>query len=149
MKRETTELLVGVFVVVGILCAGYMSVHLGKMQLGGSNEYTLLAKFDSVSGLKRWADVEISGIKVGRVADLSLDMEDQVAVVRLRIDRSIKVGDDVIASVKTSGLIGDKYIKLTPGGSLEYLGDGDVITETESAVDLEALISKYAFGEVE
>ena len=90
--------------------------------------------------------MDIAGIKVGRVSALVLDQEDQVAVVTMKIRNEIKLGDDVIASVKTSGLIGDKYIKLTLGGSDDYLEDGDIITETESSIDLEELISKYVFG---
>ncbi len=146
MKREVAEFLVGVFVLAGLLCVGYLSIKLGKLDVMASDYYTLKARFISVAGVKKGASVQISGIQVGRVTKLTLDMEDQVAVVEMQIDPSIQVGDDVIASIKTSGLIGDRYVVLTPGGSLDYLKDGDFITETESPTDLTDLIGKYAFG---
>ena len=149
MKIEAVEILVGCFVLVGLACIGYMTVKLGKIEILQDDNYTLKARFTSVSGLKDWADVEISGISVGRVSDLYLEPEEQLAVVEMRIRNDIRIGDDVIASIRTSGLIGDKYIKLTPGGSEEYLNDGDYITETEPPVNIEELISKYVFGAAE
>jgi phospholipid/cholesterol/gamma-HCH transport system substrate-binding protein len=101
-----------------------------------------------VSGLKAGAQVEIAGVEVGQVDSISLDPKDNVAMVRLKIKKNITLSDDVIASVKTSGLIGDKFIKLSPGGSDDILEPGNTITDTESALDIEELISKYAFGEV-
>jgi len=118
------------------------------MELLGSEHYFLLARFNSVTGLETGARVEIAGVQVGQVDDISLHLEDQVAMVRLKIKKEVVLTDDVIASVKTTGLIGDKYIKLSPGGSEEKLGPGDLITETESALDIEELVSKYAFGDV-
>jgi phospholipid/cholesterol/gamma-HCH transport system substrate-binding protein len=88
-------------------------------------------------------------VQVGQVTQISLDPEEQVAIVRMKIIKDVVLTDDVIASVKTSGLIGDKYIKLSPGGSDEILKDGEMITETESSLDIEELVSKYAFGDVE
>ena len=149
MNQKVAEILVGIFVLAGCICIGYMTVKLGKMEVFESDHYTLYAKFDSITGLKSATNVDIAGIKVGRVSKLVLDQEDQVAVVTMKIRNDIKLGDDVIASVKTSGLIGDKYIKLTLGGSEDYLEDGDTITETESSIDLEELISKYVFGGVD
>jgi phospholipid/cholesterol/gamma-HCH transport system substrate-binding protein len=148
MKKASVELAVGVFVLIGILCIGYLTIKLGKMELLGDNHYQLLARFDNVSGLKVGASVEIAGVSVGKVDAISLEPERLVARVRLKIDRRVQLHDDVIASVKTAGLIGDKYIKLTPGGAGTMLEPGDEITETESAVDLEELISKYVFGGV-
>lgn len=148
MKKASVELAVGVFVLIGILCIGYLTIKLGKMELLGDNHYQLLARFDNVSGLKVGASVEIAGVSVGKVDAISLEPERLVARVRLKIDRRVQLHDDVIASVKTAGLIGDKYIKLTPGGGGTMLEPGDEITETESAVDLEELISKYVFGGV-
>lgn len=139
---------VGIFVLIGIICVGYLTIRLGKMQLIGGNYYDLNARFMSVSGLKSGAQVEMAGVQIGQVESIELDYEQQVAVVNLKIDKSVELTDDVIASVKTSGLIGDKYINLTPGGSDEILKSGDAITETESALDLEELISKYVFGDV-
>jgi phospholipid/cholesterol/gamma-HCH transport system substrate-binding protein len=148
MKKSSVELAVGVFVLIGILCIGYLTIKLGKMELLGDSHYSLSARFDSVSGLKVGASVEMAGVPVGKVAAIVLDPERLVARVRLKIDRQVQLHDDVIASVKTAGLIGDKYIKLTPGGSGIMLEPEDEITETESAVDLEELISKYVFGGV-
>jgi phospholipid/cholesterol/gamma-HCH transport system substrate-binding protein len=116
------------------------------MELIGGNYYHLLARFNSVSGLKAGAQVEISGVQVGQVDDINLDVKQMVAVVDLKIRKNIQLTDDTIASVKTAGLIGDKYIKISPGGSDDILKPGGTIEETESAIDLEELISKYVFG---
>lgn len=148
MKRSTAEIWVGIFVLIGILSIGYLTVRLGKMEWLGDNYYPLFAKFHSVSGLKAGTQVEMAGVQIGRVDSIRLDREKKIAIVTLKIQRDIELTDDVIASVKTSGLIGDKYIKLSPGGSEAVLKAGDYITETESAVDLEELISKYVFGKV-
>ncbi len=148
MKRSSIELLVGFFVLIGILCIGYLTIHLGQMEWFGGKYYRLHAQFQSVSGLKPGTHVEIAGVQVGMVDAITLDLENQVARVTLKIQKNVELTDDVIASVKTSGLIGDKYIKLSPGGSDIVLKSGDYITETESAIDLEELISKYVFGKV-
>jgi len=147
MKKTSIEIAVGVFVLVGILCVAYLTVQLGKMELLGGNYYTVNARFQSVSGLKSGALVELAGVQVGQVEAINLDPVQQVAIVAMKVNNSVKLTDDVIASVKTSGLIGDKYINLTPGGSEQALKPGDTITDTESAVDLEELISKYVFGD--
>ena len=148
MKKSSIELGVGIFVLIGLMCVGYLTIRLGKVQLLDDKYYDLNARFQSVTGLKVGASVEIAGVPVGEVDAISLDHEEQVARVRLKIKKDVVLSDDVIASVKTSGLIGDKYIKLSPGGSDEILKPGDTITETESALDIEELISKYAFGGV-
>ena len=149
MKKTSLELGVGIFVLIGILCVGYLTIRLGKMELLGDAHYYLKARFLSVAGLKKGAQVVIAGVKVGQVDEISLDPEEQVAMVRIKILKEVVLTDDVIASVKTSGLIGDKYIKLSPGGSDEILRNGDLITETESSLDIEELVSKYAFGDLE
>ena len=148
MKRTSVETAVGVFVLIGILCIGYLTIKLGKMELFGGDYYELTANFDSVSGLKAGADVELAGVRIGQVDSIELDQETDTAMVRLKIRKGVKISDDAIASVKTSGLIGDKYIKITPGGSEDYLQPGDNISDTESALDIEELISKYVFGKV-
>jgi len=146
MKRSTIDIAVGLFVLIGILCIGYLAIRLGKMEVLGGDNYPLYARFESVSGLKAGASIEMAGVPIGHVDTITLDIERQVAVVKMKIQKEIVLTDDVIASVKTAGLIGDKYIKVSPGGSEDQLKPGDVITETESAVDLEELISKYVFG---
>lgn len=143
-SRETV---VGFFVMVGLICVAYLTVKLGRMELFNSEGYILQASFSSVSGLRSGAEVDIAGVRVGRVKNIRLN-ENYQAVVELQMDSNVKLTDDVIASVKTSGLIGDKYISLEPGGSGEMLKNGDEITDTESAVDIESLISKYVFGKV-
>ncbi len=148
MKRTSVETAVGVFVLIGILCIGYLTIKLGKMELFGGDYYQLTARFDSVSGLKAGADVEVAGVQVGKVGSIALDQEEYVAVVTLKIRKGVRISDDAIASIKTAGLIGDKFVKITPGGSEDYLGPGDTITDTESALDIEELISKYVFGKV-
>lgn len=149
MKKYAMETVVGVFVFIGILGIAYMTINFAEVDFLGEKSYTLLAKFNTVSGLKTGAAVEMVGLKVGRVEKFTLDQENQRAVVELSINNGIKVYDDAIASIKTSGLIGDKLINLDPGGSDDLLGPGDTITETESPLDLQELISKYAFGDVE
>ena len=118
------------------------------MDIIGDDHYYLEAQFESVSGLKEGSRVELAGVPVGKVEAIDLEPKRQVAKVRLKIQGHVELTDDVIASVKTAGLIGDKYIRLLPGGSDLALQDGDIITETESALDLEELISKYVFGGV-
>jgi len=148
MKTGRLETIVGIFILIGILCVGYLTVKLGRIDLFGSDNYYLSARFQSVSGLKKGARVEIAGVPVGAVDEISLDREKQVALVRFKIKKNVILTDDVIASVKTSGLIGDKYIMFSPGGSDMLLENGDIIEETESVLDIEALISKFAFGGV-
>jgi phospholipid/cholesterol/gamma-HCH transport system substrate-binding protein len=149
MKESPLEITVGVFVLIGLACVAYLTVRLGKMELLGGDYYLLRARFASVSGLKDGAIVEMAGVQIGQVERIDLDPEEQVAVVALKIDRQVVLTDDVIASVKTSGLIGDKYIRLEPGGSDVILEPDDLIIETESSIDLEEMIGKYAFGSVD
>ncbi|MBW1901930.1 MAG: outer membrane lipid asymmetry maintenance protein MlaD [Deltaproteobacteria bacterium] len=148
MKKYSNETAVGIFVIIGLLCVGYMTVKLGDVSLFGDDTYSLYARFNSVSGLRAGNTIEMLGIEIGRVAGLEMDQEDQVAVVELKIKKGIKIFDDGIASIKTAGLIGDKYVSIDAGGLDEILNPGDTITDTESPVDIGDLISKYAFGDV-
>ena len=149
MKKYSQETIVGIFIVIGLLCIGYMTIKLGKIPMFGGDYYTLYARFSSVSGLRVDSPVEIGGIEVGRVEQLNIDQDKQISVVTLRIEKGIKVYEDAIASIKTSGLIGDKLVKIDPGGGGDILKPGGTITETNSPVEIEDLISKYAFGDVE
>jgi phospholipid/cholesterol/gamma-HCH transport system substrate-binding protein len=149
MKKGNLELVVGIFMLIGIVCLGYLSVKLGKMELVGGDTYPLYAEFDSVSGLKQGAFVEIAGVEVGRVATIVFVPDKGVARVNLRITSGVKLQDDVIAAVRTRGIIGDKFLKLKPGGSDKLLSPGGRIRETESSVDIEELLSKYIHGKVE
>lgn len=144
MKRYTTELIVGVFVVIGVIVMAYISVTLGDIELFGRRGYTVYALFESTSGLKEGADIEIAGVLIGKVEKIRLD--GSFALVEMRIDSGVNITEDVIASVRTRGIIGERFIKLTPGGSDESLKPGDKIIDTESSVDIEELISKYIFS---
>ena len=150
MKKYAMETAVGIFVVIGLLCIGYMTVKLGNIGLFGDDSYPIIARFTSVSGLRDGSAVQMLGIEIGRVEKLTMDQEKQVAVVEFRIKKGIKIYDDAIASIKTEGLIGDRYVSIDPGGgSDELLKPGGVIIETESPTDIQELISKYAFGDVQ
>lgn len=148
MKKYTMETTVGIFLVFGLLCVGYLTVKLGHVSLFGDNAYSLFARFTSVTGLRAGSLVYISGIEVGRVEKLAMDQEKQKAVAEIRIRNDIKVFDDAIASIKTEGLIGDMHLSIDPGGAGTLLKPGGTITDTQSAVNIADLISKYAFGEV-
>lgn len=150
MNMVKLEMMVGSFMLIGILCLGYVSIKLGKMEIMGGDFYSISARFDSVSGLKPGASVEVAGVEVGKVDRIALDAKsgDQ-ALAYLKIKSGVKITDDVIASVRTSGIIGDKFIKLRPGGSDKMLKNNDMIRETESAIDIEELVSKFIHGKVE
>ena len=150
MNMIKLEMMVGTFMLVGILCLGYVSIKLGKMEFGGGDFYAVTASFDSVSGLKPGARVEVAGVEVGKVDKIMLDAKSgDRALAYLKIKTGVKITDDVIASVRTSGIIGDKFIKLRPGGSEKMLKNNDKIRETESAIDIEELVSKFIHGKVE
>jgi phospholipid/cholesterol/gamma-HCH transport system substrate-binding protein len=148
MKKYAMETIVGVFVIFGLLCVGYMTVKLGKVDLLTNDSYSLIAKFTTVTGLRIGSPVNILGIEVGRVEKITMDQESLKAVVKISVKKDIKIYDDAIASIKTEGLIGDKYLSIDPGGGGNRLANNGVITDTQAGVDIEQLISKYAFGEV-
>ena len=148
MKKGSVELAVGLFVLIGIVSVGYLAIRLGQMEIVGGNYYNVSARFRSISGLKVGADIEMAGVPIGQVDDIGLDLERQVAVVRFKIKKAIPLSEDVIASIKTAGLIGDKYIRLTPGVSDIRLQPGGMISQTEPVLDIEDLVSKYVFGKV-
>lgn len=150
MNMAKLELTVGAFMLIGILCLGYLSIKLGKMELLGGNYYRISAQFDSVSGLKNGARVEVAGVEVGAVEKIGLSsVGGDTATVTIKIRDGVKITDDVIASVRTSGIIGDKFIKLKPGGSDQMLKNGSKIRETESSIDIEELVSKFIHGKVD
>jgi phospholipid/cholesterol/gamma-HCH transport system substrate-binding protein len=147
MKKYSMETAVGLFVLAGLLCVGYLTIKLGKLEVIGGATYVVKARFTDVTGLKERANVELAGVRVGQVDAIALS-PDGTALVSLKLDDSVHLTDDAIASIKTSGLIGDKFVKLSPGGSGKPIGPGGLLTETESAVDLGDLIGKYVFGGV-
>jgi phospholipid/cholesterol/gamma-HCH transport system substrate-binding protein len=147
MKKFDLELAVGVFLLIGILCLAYISIKLGRLEVISGRYYTVSADFNNDGGIKPGSSVEIAGVEVGRVKRVSLG-KDYQATVELEIKENVKVQEDAIASIKTKGLIGERYVQITPGGSEKILSNGGKIRETESAVDIEEIIAKYVFGKV-
>lgn len=141
------EIMVGIFVTIGLLAMGYVSIRLGKIDFLNRSEYVVYATFSNVSGLKKKAPVTMSGVEIGRVESITLDSNGR-AKVALRIQKDVKLSEDCIASIKTMGIIGDKYIAVSQGGLDSYIGPGGFITETLPPLDVEELVSKYVFGKV-
>jgi phospholipid/cholesterol/gamma-HCH transport system substrate-binding protein len=146
MRKFDLELTVGLFIIAGIICLGYLSIRLGKMEVLGEKGYEVYAVFSNVGGLKVGSSIEIAGVPVGRVRDIALRNYEARTV--LNLPNGLKIQEDAIASIKTKGLIGEKYVDITPGGSEKVLKPGDQIRETQPAVDMEELISKFVFGKI-
>ena len=147
MRKLNIELAVGLFIIAGIICLGYLSIKLGKMEFFGGEGYEIQAIFSDTGGLRTGSAVEIAGVEVGRVKRIRL--EDYEARVFIKLNQSLKIQEDSIASIKTKGLIGEKYVEITPGGAEEIIEPGGMIQDTQPAVDLEELVAKYVFGKVE
>ncbi len=146
MERTRVNITVGLFVLLGVLALGYLSVKLGRVSFLGGGGYVVFAEFPSVGGLKPGSTVEIAGVEVGRVE--SIGLKNYEALVTLRINSGVKLQEDSIASIKTKGLIGERYLRLSPGGSDKIIEPGGRIREVEAPVDFEELLSKYIFGKV-
>lgn len=146
MKKFDLELAVGLFVIAGIVCLGYLSIKLGKLEIVGERGYEIYGVFSSVGGLKVGAGVEIAGVTVGRVKTITL--KDYQAYVVLNFPKNLKIQEDAIASIRTRGLIGEKYVDITPGASEKDIEPGGRIRETQPPVDIEELISKFVFGKI-
>ena len=145
MKRATIEMAVGLFLVAGFLSFIYLTVKLGDIEYFADETYQVKASFNSISGLKEGALVEIAGVKVGKVTSIQLNNDEYEAEVLLEINKGVKLQDDSIAAIRTAGIIGDRFVNIKPGGSDIYIEDGDELEETESAISLEELVSKYMF----
>jgi len=139
-----TEAMVGLFLLAGIACLGYLSIRLGKLEIMRGDTVSVVAEFSSVAGLKAGAGVEIAGVEVGRIDSIAI--RDYKAVVRMEVRKGIALQEDAIASIRTRGLIGDKYVSISPGASDRLIPPGGRIRETESAVDLEGLIGQAIHG---
>jgi phospholipid/cholesterol/gamma-HCH transport system substrate-binding protein len=146
VTQTRTEIVVGVFVLVGIACLGYLAIKLGKLEVLGNSGYSVYADFPSVAGLKIGDPVEIAGVKVGRVDAMGL--ADDRARLQLRIHDNVKLQEDVIASVRARGLIGDKFVLITPGASDKIIPPSGKIRETESPPDIPDLIGKIVGGDL-
>lgn len=145
MKNINTEMTVGLFMLAGFLAFGYLSLQMGEFSVFDlENKYSLEAAFDNVSGLKVGAAIEIAGVNIGKVSKVELG-EQGLARVGMLINQEVKISEDAIASVRTQGFIGDKYIKIIQGADEEMLADGDEIFDTQSSIDFEGLVSKYVF----
>jgi len=147
MRKIDLELIVGLFIMVGIIALCYISVKLGKMEWVGGSGYQVIAVFPGLGGLKVGATVEIAGVEIGRVKNISLNDDYQASVI-LDINKEIKLQDDSIASIKTKGLLGEKFVEIVPGGEDEIIKDGGKIHDTEPPIDLQELIAKFIFGKV-
>ena len=146
MKKFDLELAVGFFMIIGIICLGYLSIKLGKMEVFGDEGYEIQAIFSNSGGLKSGSSVVIAGVEVGRVKRVILD--DYQAKIFLNLPLNLKIQEDAIASIKTKGLIGEKYVEITPGGADELIKPGGRIRDTQSAIDFEEIISNYVFGKI-
>jgi phospholipid/cholesterol/gamma-HCH transport system substrate-binding protein len=146
MTYKTSEVIVGMFVLVGIICLGYLAIKLGKLEILGDSGYPVYADFPTVAGLKRGDPVEIAGVKVGRVEAMGL--ADDRARLKLRVDDGVQIQEDAIASVRARGLIGDKFVLISPGASDKLIPPGGKIRETESPPDIPDLIGKLVGGDL-
>jgi phospholipid/cholesterol/gamma-HCH transport system substrate-binding protein len=149
MKHSKLELSAGLFVLLGLAAIAYLSVKLGTGSVIKGTTYPIEARFANAGGIHPGCSVQLSGVTVGRVEAIRMEPSDYSAIATLRLTSLLKLPSDSMASVKTTGLIGDKYIALSPGADTESLKPGERITLTESAVDIESLIGKMAFGSVD
>ena len=147
MKNNYVNFLVGLFVLFGIGALVFMSITIGGASVSNSGNYTLVAKFENSSGLKEGAFVEMSGVRVGLIQSINYDPKAYESVVKISLDNAITVPDDSIASIRTSGIIGDRFVKISTGGSEINMADGEEFIETESSISIEELISKYMFSQ--
>lgn len=148
LSRHQLEFIVGLFVLGGLIAVAYLAVVVGAGSFVSGSTYTVQARFTNTGGLNRGAIVSIAGVQVGRVESVDLD-DAYRAIVTLRLRSSLQLPVDSTAAIRTSGLIGDKFISLSPGVEDELIAAGQMITNTESSVDLESLISRFAFGSVQ
>jgi phospholipid/cholesterol/gamma-HCH transport system substrate-binding protein len=146
MRKFNLELAVGIFMIAGIVCLAYLTIKLGQLEVLGDKGYEIQAVFSSSGGLKTGSSVVIAGVEIGRVKKVILD--DYQARVTMSLPLEVKIQEDAIASIKTKGLIGEKYVEISPGGLDENLEPGGVIRDTQPPIDIEQLISKYVFGTV-
>lgn len=140
---------IGLFIIIGLGCTAYLAMTLANTTFFSGDSYMISAKFTAVNGLRPGSNVEISGVAVGKVADITLDQALYQAVVTMQVQNAVGIPVDSVAAIKTSGLIGDKYVSITPGADDAMLETGGVIQDTQAALDIEEMISKYVFGSVE
>ena len=146
MARVNLEVVVGVFLLVGLLALGYLAVKLGRMEVIGGRGYPVHASFSNIAGLRSGSPVEIAGVEIGRVERIAL--KQYTAYVTFRINADVQLPEDSIASIRTKGLVGEQFVRIAPGGSEEIIQPNGEIAETEPAVDIMELIANYAFGKL-
>ena len=146
-NKFSLEFTVGIFILIGILCLGYLSIKLGTLEVFGNKGYNIYAIFSNSGGLKTGASVMIAGVEVGKVKDITL--EDYQAKTTLTLIKDLQIQRDAMAAIKTKGLIGEKYVEILPGGDERFVEEEGSIRRTQSAMDIESLISKFAFGSVD
>ena len=146
MSQRDLEFTVGIFVLIGVLALGYLSIQLGGLDLFNNSTYKIGAKFSTVTGLRSGASIEMAGVKVGWVGKISLVGEE--ALVTMQIKDSVELSRDSIASIRTKGILGDKYIRLSQGGSEKIIKPGGLIRETEPPIDIEKILGEFIYGKV-
>jgi len=146
MKKFNIELAVGLFVLAGILCLGYLAIKLGRMEIVGGKGYEVYALFSNSGGIKTGSSIVLAGVEVGQVKRVHL--ENYQARIVFSLNPDVKIQEDAIASIKTKGLVGEKFVEITPGGSDKFISPGGKIRETQPSVDLEELISKLVFEKI-
>jgi len=145
MKRINIEVIVGIFFITGVIAFAWLTVMLGGKSIMNTANYELTARFTNSAGLKNGAPVEIAGVAVGKITSIKFDPQSYESVVTVSLQPDVKVQEDAIASVRSTGLIGGKVLSISPGGAEEILEPGDEIVETEPSISIEELISKYIF----
>jgi phospholipid/cholesterol/gamma-HCH transport system substrate-binding protein len=146
--NSRVEIVIGLFLVLGLVAFGWLALRLGEVSwLTGGSTYTLYAEFENISGIKTGSEVQIAGVSVGSVAELRLNEEGK-AIAAFKLNKGVQIPKDSIASVKSQGIIGDKFIRIMPGGDKASYQSGETIVDTESSLDIESLISKFALGGV-
>lgn len=149
MKQNKLELLVGAFVLLGLVAVAWLALKLGSGSFLSGDTYRIEARFSNAGGLSAGGSVLVAGVPVGRIEGIRVEPSDFSAIVTLSVLSGLRLPTDSMASIKTTGLIGDKYISISPGADEAFLEPGARITMTESSVDIESLIGKMAFGSVE
>ena len=144
MKKFDVEIIVGIFVALGLACMAYISINLGQVDLFESQYYPLRANFTTVTGLKKDTSVEISGVKVGKIKNIEL--KDYQAAVTMLIKNDVEIQDDAIASIRTKGILGEQYVEILPGASDVVLGPNEAIFDTEPPFDLLSILKDFVIS---
>ena len=148
MNQKRIEFAVGIFVLAGIAAVMYLAIQIGANRYTGGDSFPLKASFNRIGGLNEGSNVMIAGVKVGTVTKITL-ADDFRAIVEFSLDKDFGLEGGTFASIKTNGLLGDKFLSLTPGYEGIPLEAGELIVDTEDAIDIESLISRFAFGDME